>query len=145
MSKMYVLISDELFEFEQMYHAPRLFKSKEQAKAAFKQLYERILKENEENEADWTTDYDEDNLSFSSYPEGWWGTSHYDAHVDEVEVEDEQPLDYKQRFIALLNEMSKNEMGGLIPCMIAEGIKECDAYTKEPHLDYYVADAIYKK
>jgi hypothetical protein len=41
--------------------------------------------------------------------------------------------------------MSKNEMGGLIPCMIAEGIKECDAYTKEPHLDYYVADAIYKK
>ena len=145
MSKKYVLVIDELFEFEPFYHAPRVFNSKEQAKAEFKKLYERVMKENDDNGlSDWTTDYDEDGMCFSTYPEGWWGTSHYDAHVAEV-VEDDEP-DYKQRFVALLNEMYADKRAGLIPCMIAEGLKECDAYCKEqPNIDYYVMEAISKK
>lgn len=89
MSKVFVLISDELYEFEKFYHAPRVFKSKEQARAAFDELYNKVLNENVEFEHDdWITDYNGDSMSFSSYPDGWWGTSHYDAYVAEVEVEE---------------------------------------------------------
>lgn len=55
-------------------------------------------------------------------------------------------MDYKERFVALLNEMRENKHAGLIPSMIAEGVKECDAYNKdESFLDYYVISAFYAK
>jgi len=55
-------------------------------------------------------------------------------------------MDYKERFIALLNEMHANQQAGLIPCMIAEGVKECNAYNEgDGFLDYWVINAFYAK
>ena len=55
-------------------------------------------------------------------------------------------MDYKERFIALLNEMRENGHAGLIPPMIAEGVKECDSYCKDDaFLDYWVIQAFYAK
>ena len=54
-------------------------------------------------------------------------------------------MNYKERFVALLNEMRDDGNAGLIPCMIAEGIKECDAYSKDDSfLDYWVINALYQ-
>ena len=33
-------------------------------------------------------------------------------------------MDYKERFVALLNEMRNDNNAGLIPSMIAEGVKD---------------------
>lgn len=46
-------------------------------------------------------------------------------------------MDYKERFISLLNEMHSDKMAGLIPSMIAEGLKECDV-----DFDYWMKRAI---
>ncbi len=55
-------------------------------------------------------------------------------------------MDYKERFIKLLNEMKANGHAGMIPCMIAEGVKECDAYSDgDSFLDYWVINAFYAK
>ena len=53
--------------------------------------------------------------------------------------------DYKERFIALLDEMEKDGNGGLIPAMIGEGLRECEAWSKEGYLDYYTVKAIYRQ
>ena len=51
--------------------------------------------------------------------------------------------DYKKEFVALLNEMHKDNNDGLIPIMIAEGLYECDA--NKDFLEYWVCQHIYKK
>lgn len=54
-------------------------------------------------------------------------------------------MDYKERFIALLDEMDRDGMGGLIPIMIGEGLRECEAWSKgDGFLDYYTVNAIYQ-
>ena len=54
-------------------------------------------------------------------------------------------MDYKEKMIALLNEMNADKNAGLIPTVIAEAVKECDAAKEQPFLDYYVACAFYGK
>jgi len=55
-------------------------------------------------------------------------------------------MDYKERFVALLNEMRENGHAGMIPSMIAEGVKECETYSKDDSfLDYWVINAFYAK
>jgi len=39
-------------------------------------------------------------------------------------------MDWKERFIALLDEVYDAEFGGIIPCMISEGLHECKAYKE---------------
>ena len=39
-------------------------------------------------------------------------------------------MDYKKEFIALLDRMHEDNNDGLIPIMIAEGLKECKAYDR---------------
>lgn len=53
--------------------------------------------------------------------------------------------DYKERFIALLDEMNQDGNGGLIPVMIGEGLRECEAWSKDGYLDYYTVKAIYRQ
>ena len=38
--------------------------------------------------------------------------------------------DYKKEFIALLDRMHEDKNDGLIPPMIAEGLRECKAYNR---------------
>jgi len=40
-------------------------------------------------------------------------------------------MDYKERFIALMNEMHRAGMGGCISMVIGEGLRECEAYSKD--------------
>ena len=57
-------------------------------------------------------------------------------------------MDYKERFIALINEMHDNKHGGLIPMVIAEGLRESKAYNAEdPHgsIIYWTISHLYKK
>ena len=55
-------------------------------------------------------------------------------------------MDYKERLVALLNEMRENGHIDMIPSVIAQSVKECDAYCKdESFLDYYVISAFYAK
>ena len=54
-------------------------------------------------------------------------------------------MQYKEKMIALLNEMNADRNAGLIPLVIAEAVKECDAIKEQSYLDYYVAYAIYEK
>lgn len=54
-------------------------------------------------------------------------------------------MDYKERMIALLNEMHRDKNAGLIPMVIAEAVKDCEAIKEQPYLDYYVACAFYGK
>lgn len=51
--------------------------------------------------------------------------------------------DYKERMIALLNEMHQDKMAGCIPMVIAEAVRECEAAKEQPYLDYYVAQSFY--
>ncbi len=53
--------------------------------------------------------------------------------------------DWKDRMVALLNEMHEAKCAGVIPMVIAEAVKECDAAKEHPYLDYYVACAFYGK
>lgn len=54
-------------------------------------------------------------------------------------------MDYKDRFVALLDEMHRDGMGGLIPAMIGEGLRECEAWSEgDGFLDYHVVNAIYR-
>ena len=39
-------------------------------------------------------------------------------------------MDYKKEFIALLDRMHEENNDGLIPIMIAEGLKKCKAYDR---------------
>lgn len=49
-------------------------------------------------------------------------------------------FNYKERFIDILNEMVEDERAGLIPSMIAEGLKESKA--DDGTLAYWVIDAV---
>ena len=52
-------------------------------------------------------------------------------------------MDYKERFIALINEMVRDNNTGLIPMVIGEGLRESDAYSDErPNIGYWVMQNI---
>ena len=52
-------------------------------------------------------------------------------------------MDYKERFIALMNEMYQAGMAGCIPMVIGEGLRECEAYSKgDGHIGYWVIQNI---
>ena len=52
--------------------------------------------------------------------------------------------DYKTDFIALLDEMYNDGCAGMIPCMIAEGIRECEEWSKgDGFLDYHIVNEVY--
>ena len=83
--KVYVLTIDEVYDYEGFHHPPRIFTDKQKALDALHDTYIDVKKEFDDWEED---DYTEGDTCFSMYPDGEWGTSHYDARVDEVEVEE---------------------------------------------------------
>lgn len=87
--KVYVLTIDDVYDFEGFKHAPRVFTDKRKALNALYEEYKeskKMLKDNGND--DWIEDdYKEGDSCFSMYPDGYWGTSHYDGKVDEVEIE----------------------------------------------------------
>lgn len=49
-------------------------------------------------------------------------------------------MNYKERFIALLNEMIADKNAGMIPMMISEGLKECNDKNKDSLLYYTISN-----
>ena len=88
--KVFVLTIDEVYDYEGFSHTPMVFTNKDKALDALHELYEDTKIELAENgDDDWMEDdYKKGDECFSLYPDGYWGTSHYDARVDEVEVEE---------------------------------------------------------
>ena len=84
---LYIITIDEVYDFQGFSHKPQVFKEKTDAMKILRELRENAKAEfaDECNDED---DWDEETSeSFSIYPEGEWGTTHYDARIDEVEVE----------------------------------------------------------
>lgn len=48
-----------------------------------------------------------------------------------AEATKSEAMDYKERFIALMDEMFQAGMAGCIPMVIGEGLRECEAYSKD--------------
>ena len=88
--KVFVLTIDEVYEYAGFSHKPRVFTDKDNALDALYELYKDTKEELSKNgDDDWVEDdFKKGDSCFSLYPDGYWGTSHYDARVDEVEVEE---------------------------------------------------------
>lgn len=88
--KVFVLTIDDVYDYEGFSHRPKVFTDKEKALDALYEEYKDVKKMLAENgNDDWMEDpYKKGDSHFSLYPDGYWGTSHYDARVDEVEVEE---------------------------------------------------------
>lgn len=83
--KVFVLTISDVYDYEGFPHNPRVFTDKKKALDALHNAYLDAKKENGHWEED---DYTKGDTCFSMYPDGYWGTSHYDGRVDEVEVEE---------------------------------------------------------
>lgn len=88
--KVYVITISDVYDYEGFPHAPRVFTDKKKGMAALHELHDSAKAELvEQGNDDWVEDdFDEFSTSFSMYPEGSWGTSHYDAVLNEVDVEE---------------------------------------------------------
>lgn len=84
--KIYVITIHEVFDFEDFKHEPKAFSTMEKAKEKLKAIKEQVVAENKEYGNDW--EMEEGETWFSTFPDGYWGTSHYDASIHELEVED---------------------------------------------------------
>lgn len=84
--KVYIITIHEIFDFEHFQHDPMAFYNFEDAKTELKNIADVVLAENEKyGYNDW--EVEQTDTSFSTYPEGYWGTSHYDAKISEVEIQ----------------------------------------------------------
>ena len=81
--KLYIITIDEVFDFASYHHMPIVCLSREDAAKKIEELY---IEAKTENSEDYDGEEHIEGKSFSLYPDGYWGTSHYDAHVDEVEL-----------------------------------------------------------
>lgn len=89
--KLYIITISDVYDYEGFHHAPIVCKTKEDAMRKLRDLRESTKAELIDlgNDWEWEDDaFNEKSDRFSMYPEGSWGTSHYDAVIDEVEVED---------------------------------------------------------
>ena len=89
--KLYIITISDVYDYEGFRHAPIVCKTKEDAMRKLRDLRDNAKAELIDlgNDWEWEDDvFSEKSDRFSMYPEGSWGTSHYDAVIDEVEVED---------------------------------------------------------
>lgn len=88
--KVYVITISDVYDYEGFHHAPIVCTTKEKAMKELRDLRDISKKELAAyGNDDWVEDdFNEESECFSMYPDGEWGTSHYDAVIDEVEVEE---------------------------------------------------------
>lgn len=87
--KVFVITISDVYDFEGFPHAPIVTTSKEKAMSRLREVYDEAKEMLVSNGNHWEEDeFNETSTCFSMYPDGEWGTSHYDARIDEVEVED---------------------------------------------------------
>ena len=88
--KVYVITIDDVYDYEGFTHKPFVLTTMEGAMRKLREYREEVIADLKENENDdWEEDeFTEESTKFSFYPDGYWGTSHWDAKIDEVEVEE---------------------------------------------------------
>ena len=88
--KLYIITISDVYDYEGFHHAPIVCKTKEDAMRKLRDLRDNAKSELIDNgNYDWVEDeFTNESECFSTYLDGQWGTSHYDATIDEVEVED---------------------------------------------------------
>ena len=79
--KLYIIVINEVFDYQKLQHDPVVCLSKEEADKKLEELFDTAKKHyiGRFDQADRET-----SGSFSLYPDGCWGTSHYDATLHEV-------------------------------------------------------------
>ena len=78
--KLYIITIDDVYDFEGFAHKPIVCLTKKEAQAELARIKREAKKD-----CDFDT-VDSSPRSFSMYNDGTWGTSHYDAIIDVVEV-----------------------------------------------------------
>ncbi len=82
--KLYIITISDVYDFETFFVKPLAFLSKKKAQKELKRLY-KSAKETYKDQ--FNTEDVTKGERFSLFPDGFHGTSHYDAAISEVEVE----------------------------------------------------------
>lgn len=80
--KIYIVRIDDVADYETLHHDLEAFYKKDDAKKRFDEILADAKSEDWLD--DWETEETED--SFSAWPNGEWGTDHYEITIEEVEV-----------------------------------------------------------
>lgn len=83
---MYIIVVDDVYDYDKTPHKPLIFFSKEDAQQALTNLMDNIQRETPE----WEMETGEE--SFSCYLDGEYSCNHYDATIFEYEFEVETKL-----------------------------------------------------
>lgn len=112
--KIFIITIDDVFDYEGFSHDPIVKMSEEEAREQLESLY-LSAKETYTDEFD---SEERSDTSFSLFPDGYWGTSHYDARISEVEVE----IPPRYEHIASITESCGN--GESFGCILHSGTPE---------------------
>ena len=112
--KIFIITIDDVFDYEGFHHDPIVKMSEEEAREQLENLY-LSAKETYTDEFD---SEERSDTSFSLFPDGNWGTSHYDARINEVEVE----IPPRYEHIASITERCGN--GESFSCILHSGTPE---------------------
>lgn len=81
--KLFIITVSDIYDYNEGHHKPVVKLTKKEARKEIARL-KRSAKETYRDEYN---KCDSDRDSFSLYPDGYWGSSHFDACIEEVEVE----------------------------------------------------------
>lgn len=84
MEKVWIIRFDDVAEFETLDHKTEAFSTYEKAKKRFDKIVADAKSDDSWGEG-W--EVQEDEKSYETYPEGYWGTDHYAVYIEEVEVQ----------------------------------------------------------
>ncbi len=81
--KIFIITISEVYDFETFFNKPIAYMSEKEAQKELKRLYDSAKQEYNDK---FDTEDIIEGTSFSLYPDGYHATSHYDAQINEVEV-----------------------------------------------------------
>ena len=84
MEKVWIIRFDDVVEFETFYHKTEVFSTYERAKKRFDKIVA-----NAKSDDSWGVGWEvkEDEKSYETYPQGYWGTNHYAVYLEEFIVQ----------------------------------------------------------
>ena len=85
MSKVFVVVIDEVYDYEQGYHKPIVFADREKASKYLKNTYEQVLKEFEDTAYD-MHEFAEDGSNGEIWVDGSYTTDHWCITLYETEI-----------------------------------------------------------
>lgn len=83
MEKIYIITISEVFDFEDFGHKPEAYRNREEAQKRYEDIVEEAKREFAEN--DW--EEAQGASYYETFPNGYWGTSHYAVYLSEVDLQ----------------------------------------------------------